>query len=150
MVFSDELNLPLMGKGFYSWFFINIYEATFWARPDTELYTSPLVLELHYKRNFKGRDIVDQSLKELSRGGISDKELEVWKLKLIEIFPDVKQEDKIQARFTPQTGIAFYLNSNKELGRIEDVNFSKKFLDIWLGEKTSAPDLRLKLLGLKK
>lgn len=34
----------------------------------------------------------------------------------------------------PKEGIVF-LNKDKELGKLADLNFSKRFLEIWLGEK---------------
>jgi hypothetical protein len=143
-------NLPLRGQGDYKWFFLHIYEAKLWAKKSDDLYSKPLLLELKYKRSFKGSDIVDQSIKELVHSGTPKNELDQWKPKLLEIFPDVKDGDTIQAHYDPETGVTFLFNSTKDLGRLSDLSFSKKFLDIWLGEKTSAQELRNKLLGKNK
>lgn len=137
----------MRGKGDYKWFFLHIYEAKLWSEKGDALYSRPLMLELKYSRSFKGKEIVEQSIKELVSSGNPKTELEAWRVKLLEIFPDVKPGDSIQASFDPGTGVTFHLNSSKELGRLADVNFARKFLDIWLGEKTSAPELRNKLLG---
>lgn len=147
-LFAAELpKLPLRGQGDYKWLFLHVYEAKLWGEKGDDLYSKPLLLELKYSRSFKGKDIVEQSIKELIKAGSPDSEMGEWKKKLLEIFPDVKEGDIIQASFRPDNGLSFYLNSNKELGRLSDLNSSKTFLNIWLGEKTSAPELRQKLLG---
>lgn len=143
-------HLPLRGQGSYKWFFLPIYDAKLWADKGDNLYLKPLLLELKYRRSLKGKDIVDQSIKELVNSGTSQNELDLVKLKLLEIFPDVKAGDAIQADYAPEVGVIFFLNSTKELGRLSDLSLSKKFLDIWLGEKTSAPELRNELLGKNK
>lgn len=143
----EPIKPPLRGQGEYKWMFLSIYEAKLLADRGSDLYTKPLVLELKYQRDFKGKDIVDQSIKELLSAGHEKTQMEEWRSKLLEIFPDVKEGDTIEAHFAPEKGILFRLNSAKELGRIADFGFSKKFLDIWLGERTSAPELRKKLLG---
>lgn len=144
---SAESNLPLRGKGEFKWFVLDIYEATFWATPGDDFFSRDLKLGLKYKRDLKGKDIAEQSIKEMQRSELSENEAKIYRQKLLEIIPDVKEGDQIEARYSPEIGIIFTLNSNKELGRITDLTFSKKFLNIWLGENTSAPDLRRKLLG---
>ena len=42
---------------------------------------------------------------------------------------------------------AVFYKDNTEIGRIKDPAFSVAFFNIWLGDKTSAPELRRKLLG---
>ena len=142
-------NLPLRGQGIYKWYFLKVYEAKLWADQGDDLYSKSLLLELKYKRDFKGEDIVKQSIKELVPIVNPASELKKWENSLFKIFPDVKEGDTIQASFDPKVGITFYLNSTKELGKLADIEFSKKYLDIWLGEKTNAPDLRTQLLGKK-
>lgn len=143
----ENANLPLRGQGNYKWLFLNIYEAKLWGEKTTDVYSKPLLLELKYLRDFKGKDIANQSAKELTSAGHSKSDVELWKERLLEIFPDVKEGDTIQASYYPDKGVTFYLNKTKELGKINDLNFSQKFLDIWLGKNTTAPDLRNKLLG---
>lgn len=149
VIFSSALmaNLPLRGQGDYKWLFIHVYEAKLWAPIGENLYEGPLKLELTYKRDLKGKDIARQSIVEMTKAGHSNNELQVLEKDLVTIFPDVKKGDSISAHYSPGNGIVFFLNNNIEIGRITNLNFSKKFLDIWLGEKTSAPELRKQLLG---
>jgi len=141
--------LPLIGQGQYKWFFLNIYEAKLWGQKTDDLYSKPLILELKYSRSFTGKDIVEQSLKELISNGTPKSEMTDWRNKLLAIFVDVNEGDSIHAYYVPDSGLTFYFNSTKELGRLSSAEYSKKFLDIWLGNKTNAPDLRNKLLGNK-
>ncbi len=140
---------PLLGQAEFKWFFFSVYEVKLWSPDAKNLYSNVLMLEIKYKKNFKGIDIAKQSEKELLHSGIEMSVVDKWRKTLLEIFPDINAGDKILASFHPSNGITFYLNSTKVLGHIADLNFSKNFLDIWLGEKTSEPDLRDKLLGLK-
>jgi hypothetical protein len=146
---ADDLSkqLPLIGQGEYRWFFLSIYDAKLWGKKEENIYSTPLILELIYKRNFKGHDIVNQTEKELRSAGIEENNLNKWKPRLLEIFPNIQPGDSITASFDPEKGIIFYFNKTKEIGKIQDVAFSKTFLDIWLGERSSDLKLRNKLLG---
>lgn len=145
--YSVESKLDLSGQGVYSWFFIDVYEAKLWKEDGEVLYSKPLKLELKYLRDFKGIDIAIQSAKELREMGVSEDEIKVWRPRMEEIFPNVQKGDLITAIFNPNSGITFYLNKERKVGEIPNIDFSKQFLDIWLGEKSSAQELRKKLLG---
>lgn len=146
---AETSTLPLRGQGQYKWLFLKIYDAKLWAEKSNDIYSKPLLLELKYSRSFKGQDIAEQSIKEIVSSGVPKDQLGELSKKLQEIFPDVKDGDVIAANFNPSSGIVFHLNQSKELGRLADLNFSKTFLNIWLGEKTTAPELRKQLLGEK-
>jgi hypothetical protein len=148
-VFSEE-NLPLRGEGIYTWYLLHVYQAKLYASPGENLYLNPLVLELKYSRSLRGKDIADQSIKELVHAKVDQESITQLKPMLFDIFPDVNEGDTIKATFDPKTGIIFYFNSTKTLGKLTDLKLAKSFLDIWLGEKTNAKDLRHQLLGNKK
>ena len=148
-LFANEVSPPLRGEGVYSWYFIKIYKGKLWSFKDSELYSKPLKLELQYLKNFTGQEIIKQSLKELASAGATQEELESFRSKLQQIMPDVKANDTITASFDPVSGLTFFYNSTKEVGKLSDVSEAKKFLNIWLGEKTTAPDFRNILLGNK-
>lgn len=141
--------LPLLGQGQFKWYFLDVYEAKLWGHKTDDIYSKPLILELKYSRSFSGKDIVEQSLKELVSTGTSKSEIPDWRTKLLAIFVDVNKGDSIHAYYRPESGLTFYFNSSKELGVLAGAEHSKKFLDIWLGSKTNAPELRNKLLGNK-
>jgi hypothetical protein len=148
-LFSEE-NLPLRGEGDYTWYLLHVYQAKLYTVPGENLYLNPLVLELKYSRSLKGKDIADRSIKELIHAEVDQNSIDQLKPILIDIFPDVNNGDNIKATFDPKTGIIFYFNSTKILGKLTDLKLAKSFLDIWLGEKTNAKDLRNQLLGIHK
>lgn len=141
-------NLPLKGKATYSWLFFDIYDAQLWSKAQGDLYDDPLILELIYKKNFKGSDILKQTKKELSHAGHSDSEIKEWATILENIFPDVSSGDTIKASYVPGQGLTFFFNTDSKIGYIQNLKLEKAFLDIWLGDKTSDPQFRKKLLGL--
>lgn len=150
---SDHSHLPVRGSGTYSWFFIDVYIATLYtpiAHSNKDLYQAPLRLRLKYLRDFKGSDIADRSRSEMESAGVGAELLDKWQPLMNKFFPDVKKGDSIEALYTPNKAIQFYLNKKRLLGESKDAQFAKAFLNIWLGEKTSAPDLRRKLLALPK
>ena len=73
--------------------------------------------------------------------------LNKWYVEMNSIFPDVKNGTVLTAIFIPGKDTEFFEN-NRSIGAIKGDNFLRRFSDIWLGEKTSEPALRKKLLGL--
>lgn len=142
--------LPKLGSGKYTFLFMDIYKATLWGVKGSELYSAPLRLELEYQRDFDGEDIAKQSVKEMNKAKVDPKIIKKFSGKMYEIFPNVKDGDKIVADYRPGEGVVFYLNSKTKLGVFKDLDFSRHFLNIWLGENTSDPELRDKLLGDKQ
>jgi hypothetical protein len=47
------------------------------------------------------------------------------------IFPDIKKGDIIEAKYSKKGNISFYHNKSLT-GKINESEFSQKFLDIWL------------------
>jgi hypothetical protein len=48
--------------------------------------------------------------------------------------------------YRPRYGVTFYFNGERTI-TITSVEFARKYLNIWLSEKTSEPRLREKLLA---
>lgn len=135
----------LWGEAQLKWFGLSIYKARLWVI-DGPLYQSDMLLEITYDRSLSAESIVEQSVQELKRQKINETLLSKWALTLKNIIPHVERGDQISAFYSPQKGLTFYHNQNKKLGQIEDDFFARSFLDIWLGEKTSQPELRRQLL----
>ncbi len=145
----EPLGKELRGKGLYTWFFLDVYNATLRGHKGDELFKNPLSLELSYLRSLSGKDIAEQSAKELISIGRKKEEVKKWTEEMNKIFPDVNSGDSILANYNPEDGIVFYFNRDKEIGKIKDKVFARAFIDIWLSEKTNADDLREKLLGIE-
>lgn len=144
----SKQSLKLQGRGIYTFFLLDVYEATLWTSGTKNIYEGELNLQLKYKMNFEGKDIVKQTKKEFESAGVTSENSEKWVVELDSIFPDIKKGDSILASYKPFSGIKFYLNEKKFLGEVKDMELSKSFLDIWLGPKSSDPELRDRLLGV--
>jgi hypothetical protein len=148
--------LPLLaqprqvGSGLYSWWGFDVYQASLWVEPGFDAAALPrqrYALELHYRRDFKGRDIAQRSIDEMRRvGPFSDAQAQAWQQAMVAVFPDVSNGDRLTGVNLPGRGAQFYANG-KPTGEIADPEFARLFFGIWLSEQTSAPKLRLALLG---
>lgn len=144
-----SLSVPdtIRGEGQYSFLFFDVYYAKLYGEKEGDIYSKAFCLELKYLRDFKGEDIAYQSKKEMLKQGVKAELVEKYLQQMKDIFPNVKNGDAIIANFKPESGVEFYLNRKRYLGGFKDKEFSRSFMDIWLGEKSSDQKLRKKLLG---
>lgn len=138
----------LQGTGTYRWFGLAIYNAALWlpagSNPDMR---QRFALDLTYARNLYGDKIAEASIDEIDKLKLGTTEKrQQWLQQMKGIFPDVKEGNRITGIHIPNEAARFYLNG-KFLGEIRDPEFARSFFAIWLDKKTSAPDLRSKLLG---
>lgn len=151
MTAAPELAQPRqIGRGLYTYWGFEIYQASLWAEPGFDAAALPsqrYALELHYRRGFKGRDIAERSLTEMRRvGSFSESQAQRWRSAMQAVFPDVAAGDRLTGVHLPGRGALFYANG-RPAGEIADPEFARLFFGIWLSEQTSAPELRLALLG---
>ncbi len=139
-----------MGRGRLTYWGFEVYEAALWAPRGsraTSFASQPFVLELTYLRNFSGDDISRVSLKEMRRhGDITAAQGERWQAQLAAALPDVRRGDRLAGVYRPGQGATFFHNG-RLAGEVADPQFARLFFAIWLGEATSAPDLRQALLA---
>lgn len=115
-----------------SWLSIPVYDAKLYTGGQQALFSGPVVLELQYHTSFKGVDIADRSVKEMIRAGANPGFAEAYRSKMMRIFPDVKAGTVLSASYTPGSGLAFYRASGQFIGRIDNDDFARYFLSIWL------------------
>lgn len=140
----------LQGSGRLRFFGLAVYDARLWrgaAAVGADWMAAPLALELIYLRNLVGKLIAERSIKEMRRQrDLSDDEATRWQAAMVQIFPDVKDGDRITGFVVPGLGARFAINGVLK-GDVRDLEFAKLFFGIWLSEKTSEPALRRALLG---
>lgn len=137
----------LVGNTRFTFLFWDIYDAVLYAPQGLWKGQPPFVLTLTYLREFTGNDIAERSVKEMRRQGEYDADtLSQWRSMMMNLFPDVKEGDKISGVLDRNKVTHFYLNDDL-LGNIDDKEFSAAFFAIWLGEKTSEPKMRSELIG---
>ena len=136
-----------VGEGRMTYMFWDIYDAVLYAPNGVWREDRPYALKISYLRNLEGGKIADRSAQEIREQGFTDEaKLAAWHAQMRKIFPDVSEGISLTGVNTGTGEAVFYMN-NVEIGRIKDEKFSRAFFGIWLNEKTSAPNLRRKLLG---
>ena len=141
-------NAEKAGEGRLTYLFWDVYDATLFApNGQTDGNRPPLALSLSYLRPIEGRKIADRSIEEMRKLGLNDEvKLADWHAQMKNIFPDVDMGITLTGVYNNDGSTIFYKNG-ENIGRISDPDFTRAFFDIWLDEKTSAPDLRQSLLG---
>lgn len=138
----------IIGEKRLTYFVWDVYDASLFAPDGIFDETKEFALSLKYLRDFKGDDIAKVSIDEIRKQGINDDIiLTRWSDEMRSIFPDVKKSDILTGIRNKKGHAVFYLNESL-IGTIKDRDFSKAFFDIWLGDNTSQPALRKKLLNL--
>lgn len=146
MLRAEHPELSVAGDGAMRFIGFKVYDIRLWApggkfRPD-----EPYALELVYAMNFKGADIASRSVDEMrGQGRGPEEKLQRWGARMARIFPDVKPGDTLIGLLIPGVGARFY-SRDRLIDTVADPEFGAAFFDIWLSEKTSAPDVRKKLL----
>lgn len=140
-------NAQKVGEGRLTYIVWDVYDATLYAPEGAWSDNKPFALQLSYLRSFKGKKIADRSAEEIRGQGFTDEvKIATWHAQMSKIFPDVNEGVSLTGVYT-YTGETIFYRDNTKIGRIKDPKFSKAFFGIWLNEKTTAPNLRRKLLG---
>jgi len=136
----------MAGKGNFTWFGLNVYDAELWVGDKGYAPEVTYVLELRYARNLDGKKIADASVEEMEKmaAGTAQQRTQ-WGARMREIFPDVKKGTRLAGVNLPGAGASFYLDG-KLLATVPDPAFAKAFFGIWLDARTTAPALRTNLL----
>ncbi len=139
----------LVGQAHLTYMTLSVYNAYLYA-PRGKLTTErPLALKLNYLRSLKGKTIADISIEEIRDQGFNNEvTLAAWHNKMLAIFPDVQNGTELTGVLNEEGTTIFYKDGS-EIGRISDPLFSKQFFSIWLGSKTSEPEMRKNLLNIE-
>lgn len=142
----DSMNL--VGQGKLSVLFWDIYNAELYTADGTYQEAEfPIALRLVYLRDFKKKHLISETKKQWEKLGFKDKaKIATWISTLERLWRDVKEDESITLFIDKSACSYFYLN-NEKLGQVDDPEFAQAFLDIWLSENTSAPDVRKKLIS---
>lgn len=134
----------LQGSGKLTWWGLHVYDASFYRVGS--LSSPEFALELRYHKSFSGSSIANRSMEEMKRLGITDDQAMLWGRELTTLLPNVQSGQTLTAMYSPKQGTIFF-HDGKQIAQIPGSEFSKAFFGIWLDPKTSAPKLRLELLG---
>ena len=126
-----------------------VYDARLWT-PAGFRHASyaqfPFALELQYLRKLEGSAIASRSIEEMRRvGPFSDAQAQSWLAAMRELFPDVRQGERITGINLPGVGAEFWVNGQR-VGVVKDPAFARLFFGIWLDERSSEPKMRTQML----
>ena len=148
---STELpRARLLGQGRLVYLWMPVYRARLWVGDGfdaAQFERHPLALELIYARSLSGRLIAERSLDEMKRSGPFDATQGArWLSTLTDLFPDVREGDRLTGVQRPGQSVAFFANG-RATGELRDADFARRFFSIWLAPVSSQPQLRQQLLG---
>lgn len=150
---SSETSLRTVGQGQFSYLFWDLYQARLATADGTFTnyqQNKPVLLELTYQRDISKEDFVEATLDQWqAQQGELQSRHHAWAQQLSQLWRDVKKGDQLSCLYRADGLVEFSYNG-QSLGVVEDPEFGAEFLDIWLGTKTTAPKLRLALLGQNK
>ena len=110
-------------------------------------WSNKFMLEFDYSRELKKESVIDASLKEFKlQPDVTDKDIKAWEVYLEQVIQPVQKGTKASVMWVPEGQIVFNYEGSPT-STIENEDFARAFLNIWLGEKTSRPKLRSQLLG---
>ncbi|MEM1143964.1 MAG: chalcone isomerase family protein [Pseudomonadota bacterium] len=139
--------MDIVGEARMQVLFWNVYDAKLYAPGGAYSAASPFALSLTYLRDLQGDQISERSIEEMRKQGFADEiTLARWFDKLSLIIPDVGDQNEIIGLADEYAHTRFYLDGTF-IGEIKEPGFTRAFFDIWLGERTSEPALRDRLLG---
>jgi Chalcone isomerase-like len=142
--------LRLHGEGKLRFLGLAVYDIRLWTPTDfapERWAEAPIALEIQYARALVGKAIAERSLLEMRRqGDVPAERAERWLAQMEQLFPDVKQGDRILGVKQPGVGASFYVNGRLR-GEVRDADFARRFFGIWLAPQSSEPGLRQRLLG---
>jgi hypothetical protein len=137
----------IIGKGTLKVFFMEIYDLRLIADSPTFSWQNKFKLDFIYTRDLKKDSVIKSSIKELRRqSSVSESDIESWQGYLEQSIKPVQEGTHATVLWEPEGQITFHYE-NSDLTTIEDEDFARAFLNIWLGEEASQPELQSEILG---
>ena len=140
-------SFALIGEGAFKVFVWDLYDLKLFSEMNSFSWQNKFILEFDYKRELKKDKVIEASLKEMRRQkGVAEKEINAWKMHLEQGIKTVQEGTKATVEWVPEGKITFHYEGKAPV-IINDKQFAKSFINIWLGQDTSEPELRSALLG---
>ena len=137
----------LIGEGTLKVLMWQVYDLSLYTDGTPFSWSDKFMLEFDYSREMKKESVIDASLKEFKlQPNVTDKDIKAWEVYLEQVIQSVQKGTKASVMWVPDSQIIFHYEGSKPT-TIENEKFARAFLNIWLGEKTSRPKLRNKLLN---
>ena len=140
-------SLTVLGKGTLKVFVWEVYDLTLLSEKNFFSWQHRFVLQFEYKRNLKKDDVIEASIREMRRqNGVTSADLAKWQKNLAKVIEPVEQGTKAAVEWLPVGKIVFYYDAKAPV-IIDNEPLARSFINIWLGQETSEPELRAALLN---
>jgi hypothetical protein len=136
----------LLGQARFTWLGIHIYDANLWSNAAPFAWSSPLALQLTYAMGIDGDDLLDTTMKEITRIEGASADLPQLKQVLAKCMGTVAEGDSYTAASASADRLTMWLNGTQTC----DVTYpgvKQRFLGIWLADNSRSPDLSRQLCG---
>jgi len=144
---EDFQSPKLIGEGTLKVLMWEVYDLRLFTDGTPFSWNNKFMLEFDYSRELKKESVIDASLKEFKlQPNVTDKDIKAWEVYLEKVIQSVQKGAKASIIWVPDGQIIFHYEGSKPT-TIENEKFARAFLNIWLGERTSRPKLRNKLLN---
>ena len=140
--------LRALGSHRFRFLAFHVYDATLWTRGGAAALEQPHALDIRYAMEVAGRDLARRSVEEMRKQGVRDEAaLARWEREMERVFPDIRPGDRLVGVHVPGVEARFH-SQRGWIGTVRDAAFASAFFAIWLGERTSEPAMRRRLLSL--
>ena len=144
---EDFQSPKLIGEGTLKVLMWEVYDLRLYTDGSPFSWNNKFMLEFDYSRELKKKSVIDASLKEFKlQPNVTNKDIKAWEVYLEQVIQPVQKSTKASIMWFPEGQIIFNYEGSPP-SNIENEDFARAFLNIWLGEKTSRPKLRSQLLG---
>ncbi len=145
---KTEMNrVYLIGSDILRFLGFRIYDVALFSEKNKFSYQNKFAININYKKSFDRQSLTDRSIDEIERNyDLKDSEISFYKKELNRIFSDVKNGDSKTALYLPNQGVKMFYNGRLN-GIITDKKLARRFIDIWIHENSSYPDIARKLIG---
>ena len=144
---SELSGLKLVGSGTLKVFFMDIYKLRLYSANGRYSSEDNFVLEFEYLKAVSKSTIVDASIRELSKlYDVNIKQKTLWRKILNRGISDMEAGEMAAVAFLKSNKIKFYSHGEVRAS-FNAPKFKRYFASIWLGKRTSRPNLKQKLLG---
>jgi hypothetical protein len=144
---AEQASLQKVGEARLKFLFWSVYDSRLYT-PSGE-YTDgerPLKLEIQYLLDVKADALLERTLVEWSNMGRNHPRQEQWRSELANIWTDIESGDVLSLELD-STNRSTFRRNGEVLGHIEDPEFGQEFVDIWLSDDCTRPEIRESLLG---
>lgn len=166
---AQTLSLKKVGSAKFSVLFWDIYQSKLFTssgRFPNEDKEHVVLFEIEYLRDIAKTDLIDKTIEQWQHIGLQEKDYQHYVAQLEAIWPDIVAGDKLSLLIGDNKSSFFFnqqkigtiieqsspntyqeTSENMSMTGASNTAFGKTFIDIWLSEKTSQPNLRQQLLG---